>query len=250
VSRNVCNLGPYNTADARMMLQSLASRRSITLDAQAATCLVELSGGHAGLLKTILSLLWGAYRESGLSKLIPLLNDEPEVQIECQKVWGGLPESEQATLCAVAGGTQTGDLILRRLRRKGLLREDRLGLSFFSPLFADFVRQQLPPVTTGTVVRRSPRVVQIGARRVEGLTEMEFEVLCYLYERQGQVCTKDELIEHVYRQQYERMQGGVSDATLHTLISRLREKIEPERGQPRYVVTVRGEGYKFVEPEE
>ena len=46
---------------------------------------------------------------------------------------------------------------------------------------------------------------------------------------------------------YERMKGGVSDETLQTLISRLRDKIEPDRG-PRYVLTVRGEGYRFVEP--
>jgi DNA-binding winged helix-turn-helix (wHTH) protein len=182
--------------------------------------------------------------------LIPALNDEPEVQIECRKVWGGLSKSEQTALCAVAGGAQADGHTLRRLWRKGLLREDRSGLAIFSPLFAGFVRRQLPPVTTGTVVRRSPRFVQIDARRIEGLTEMEFETLYHLYKRRGQVCTKDELIENVYRQQYDRMAGGVSDAALQTLISRLRDKIEPNREQPRYVVTVRGEGYKFVEPEE
>jgi DNA-binding response OmpR family regulator len=30
----------------------------------------------------------------------------------------------------------------------------------------------------------------------------------------------------------------------------LREKIEPDRNHPRYVLTVRGEGYKFVAPGE
>ena len=78
----------------------------------------------------------------------------------------------------------------------------------------------------------------------------EFELLCYLYEHRGRVCTKDELIENVYRQRYGRMAGGVSDEALHALVSRLRGKIEPERRRPRYVLTVRGEGYKFVEPGE
>jgi two-component system response regulator RegX3 len=61
--------------------------------------------------------------------------------------------------------------------------------------------------------------------------------------------TKDALIENVYRQQYDRMKGGVTDAALQTLISRLRAKIEPDPGHPRHVVTVRREGYKFVEPD-
>ena len=43
------------------------------------------------------------------------------------------------------------------------------------------------------------------------------------------------------------MKGGVTDGTLQTLISRLRAKIEPDPGHPRHVVTVRREGYKFVE---
>jgi DNA-binding response OmpR family regulator len=44
------------------------------------------------------------------------------------------------------------------------------------------------------------------------------------------------------------MKGGVTDGALQTLISRLRAKIEPDRS-PRYIVTVRGEGYKFIEPD-
>jgi DNA-binding response OmpR family regulator len=64
------------------------------------------------------------------------------------------------------------------------------------------------------------------------------------------VCTKDELVANVYRQRYDRLKGGVTDEALQTLISRLRDKIEPDRKWPRYVVTVRGEGYRFVEPGE
>jgi len=85
-------------------------------------------------------------------------------------------------------------------------------------------------------------------QHIENLTELEFEMLCYLYEHRGQVCTKDDLIENVYRQQYDRMVGGIDDARLQTLISRLRGKIEPDRQRPRYIVTVRGGGYKLVEP--
>jgi two-component system alkaline phosphatase synthesis response regulator PhoP len=46
------------------------------------------------------------------------------------------------------------------------------------------------------------------------------------------------------------MKGGVSDEALQTLISRLRDKVEPDRRRPQYIVTVRGAGYKFVEPDE
>jgi hypothetical protein len=249
VSRNVCGLGPYSQADARQMIRHLASQRSIELSEEDTTCLVELSGGHAGLLKATLSLLWNAHYEGSLAKLALTLNDEPAVRTECRKVWDSLPEREQAALCALAGGAQADPHTLRRLQRKGLVRAGQPAPPLFSPLFADFVRQQTPPPLGGTVISRSPPIVQIDGQPVKGLTELEFETLCYLYEHRGQVCTKDALIENVYRQQYDRMKGGVTDAALQTLISRLRAKIEPDPGHPRHVITVRGEGYKFVEPD-
>ena len=247
VSRNVSGLGPYSKTDARQMIRYLASHRSIELVEQDTVRLIELSGGHAGLLKATLSLLWDAHYGSDLAKLAPALSDEHAMQAECRKVWDSLPESEQAALYALARGAQADVRTLPRLKRKGLVREGQPETSLFSPLFAEFVHQQAPPSTEGTAISRSPPIVQIEGRRVETLTELEFEMLCYLYEHRGRVCTKDELIENVYRQQYDRMKGGVTDQALQTLISRLRDKIEPERGRPRYVVTVRGQGYRFVE---
>jgi DNA-binding response OmpR family regulator len=55
--------------------------------------------------------------------------------------------------------------------------------------------------------------------------------------------------QNVYRQQYDRTAGGTDDARLHTLTRRLWDKIEPDRKRPRYIITVRGEGYRFVESE-
>ena len=76
--------------------------------------------------------------------------------------------------------------------------------------------------------------------------DLEFEALYYLHEHRGEVCTKDDLIAYVYRQRYDRTMGEVSDEMLQTLISRLRAKIEPTPRRPRYLLTVRGEGYRFV----
>ena len=39
----------------------------------------------------------------------------------------------------------------------------------------------------------------------------------------------------------------VDDARIEKLVSRLRQKLEPDAANPRYVITVRGRGYKLVE---
>jgi two-component system response regulator RegX3 len=51
-------------------------------------------------------------------------------------------------------------------------------------------------------------------------------------------------VESVWGQEYI---DRVDDARIEKLISRLRSKIEPESTEPRYLVTVRGRGYKLLQ---
>lgn len=248
VSRNVCDLRPYIEADARQMINYLSSRRSLELGESDITRLIELSGGHAGLIKSTLSLLWNN-QEQALDEITPHLSQEPTIQAECGKVWTSLLTQEQAALQILLAGEQLDLPVLQRLKRKGLLRNSGSEMMMFSPLFSDFVRLQANPSRENIIViSRSPRRVQFGEQRIDTLTELEFEALSYLYGHRGRVCTKDELIQHIYGQRYNRLNGGVSDAALQTLIARLRSKIEPSRDQPRFIATVKGEGYRFVEP--
>lgn len=68
----------------------------------------------------------------------------------------------------------------------------------------------------------------------------EFELLEMLLRNAGRVLTRSQLIDRVWGSDY------VGDTkTLDVHIKRLRSKIEPDPSNPRYVVTVRGLGYKF-----
>jgi DNA-binding response OmpR family regulator len=112
------------------------------------------------------------------------------------------------------------------------------------------VKGKAPPPKKGFFVNRSNHLVQIDGQHISGLTELEFEFVCYLYENRGHLCTKDDIVRNVYRQQYNFRENGLTDQMLHALMSRLRRKIEPDSTHPKYVVTVRGEGYKFIAPGE
>ncbi|WP_153396152.1 response regulator transcription factor [Ornithinicoccus halotolerans] len=71
----------------------------------------------------------------------------------------------------------------------------------------------------------------------------EFELLELLLRNSGRVLTRGQLIDRVWGSDY------VGDTkTLDVHIKRLRAKIEPDPSQPRYIVTVRGLGYKFEAP--
>ncbi len=136
VSRNVCGLGPYSEPDARQMIHHLASQRPTELRAKDTARLVELSGGHAGLIKAALSWFWNMHHEGSLADIASALKDEPGVQVECGKLWDSLSQGEQVALRALMSRTQPDSQSLHRLQRKGLVRKDR---SIFSPLFSGFV---------------------------------------------------------------------------------------------------------------
>lgn len=63
-----------------------------------------------------------------------------------------------------------------------------------------------------------------------------------LYGRLDKLCDKYLIVESVWGQEYI---DTVDDARIEKLVSRLRTKIEPDPAQPRYLVTVRGRGYRL-----
>ena len=68
----------------------------------------------------------------------------------------------------------------------------------------------------------------------------EFELLEMFLRNPGRVLTRGQLIDRVWGSDY------VGDTkTLDVHVKRLRAKIEPDPGTPKYLVTVRGLGYKF-----
>ena len=69
---------------------------------------------------------------------------------------------------------------------------------------------------------------------------LEYTLLQYLMEHQGQVLSRDHLLEQVWGWDYS---GGSRTVDVH--IRWLREKIEPDPSKPIRIVTVRGMGYRF-----
>ncbi|MFW5415941.1 response regulator transcription factor [Nocardiopsis sp. CNT-189] len=87
-------------------------------------------------------------------------------------------------------------------------------------------------------------VVTVRSEQVQ-LPLKEFELLEVLLRNAGRVLTRMQLIDRVWGADY------VGDTkTLDVHVKRLRAKIESDPGAPRFIVTVRGLGYKFEPGEE
>lgn len=72
------------------------------------------------------------------------------------------------------------------------------------------------------------------------LTALEFRLLAYLIQNAGRVLSKRELFEKVWEDKF------TGDGTLNVHIRKIREAIEEKPGEPEYILTVWGDGYKFV----
>ncbi|MEQ3363147.1 response regulator transcription factor [Raoultibacter massiliensis] len=83
--------------------------------------------------------------------------------------------------------------------------------------------------------------VRLRGQKVD-LTAKEFEILALLAASPGQVFTRAQIYEHIW--------GGESDvdeSSITVFIRKIREKIEDNPSQPKYLLTVWRVGYKFAE---
>lgn len=77
------------------------------------------------------------------------------------------------------------------------------------------------------------------------LTAKEFEILQYLAENKGRVISRERLYEAIWNED-----SFGCDNTVMVHIRHLREKLENDPTAPQYIITMKGLGYKLVNPYE
>ena len=112
--------------------------------------------------------------------------------------------------------------ILRRARPQGATAEEPL-------MHGDLV---LDP---------SKHKVSLRGRPVS-LTPSEFRLLHALMSAPGRAFSRQELLDHLH------LRGEVVvDRVVDVHVGKLRQKLEPQLSRPRFILTVRGTGYRFAE---
>ncbi len=111
-----------------------------------------------------------------------------------------------------------------RLRRQPPRAGDQLARYCFEDIEIDFDKFQ---------ATRQGRPLDLAPR--------SFEILRLLIRRRGELVTRDQMLNEVWG--YE---SYPTTRTVDTHIVKLRQKIEPDPANPRYILSIYGEGYKFV----
>lgn len=95
-------------------------------------------------------------------------------------------------------------------------------------------------ITTPDFELNSDSVTLSVRGKPTNVTATEFRLLHFLASHPGKVFTRDQVLDAVWRDM-----SFVTPRSVDVYIRRLREKIEKDAEDPRYLKTVRGAGYKF-----
>lgn len=98
--------------------------------------------------------------------------------------------------------------------------------------------QKTPIQKTGLSLDLKAMKAYVDGEEVK-LKMKEFRVLSYLYEHKNNVVTKQELFQNIWGDEF------FSDGTLNVHIRKIREKIEENPNEPKYIKTVWGMGYRL-----
>lgn len=109
------------------------------------------------------------------------------------------------------------------------------------------LRRSHPPALEKAVVGNliidfKRRVVTLRGAEII-LTQKEYELLCFLVSRRGELLSREVLRKHLWKDSQIYSWSRVID--VH--IQHLRHKIEKNPAEPEYILTVPGAGYKFRE---
>ncbi len=254
---NTLFLSTLGKDDAQRVVAQFAREEEVELSTDDIAFVIAQAGGHPGLLEATCRVLIEVsgdyadlYRDQSYKLVRERLDNDIGVRTECAKLWNDLTADEQEALTAFVSepGEPLDAELERSLRRKAIVEEKEGQLAIFGHLFEGFARRQR------LVKRREPQGVRVdvdsGHVWVDGeltpdLTDLEYRLLLLLYGHLDKICDKYEIVESVWGQDYI---DEVDDARIDKLVSRLRQKIEPDPSEPRYLTTVRGRGYRLVSP--
>lgn len=248
-------LPPLGEAGVQRVVTRYAAREDVTFSEADLAFIRTMADGHPGLVEAVCSALGhitgpeihDELTDQQIHRLVQeRLESDLIVHSECSRLWEDLSKTERETLISLitaSSDVNPGDL--QSLRRKHLVRYQAGGPAIFCPLFADFTRRKRLQRLPGHGVRVDTEAghVYVDGDRIEPLTDLEYRLLLLLYSRLDEVVDKYEIVEGVWGTEYI---DEVDDSRIERLVSRLRSKVEPEPGEPRYIQTVRGRGYQLV----
>ncbi len=251
-------LGSWSESEFDHFLDETSKRSGAPIVAHK-SAIFELAGRFPAYVQMACSFYFDVWRQGEITA-----QDRAQVQHrfareagpDFERMWKKhLTAPERAVLAELACGRDPEDVsMLTNLTQRGLVVDGRV----FSSQLAHYVLEQqagampLPPSLAAPQVpadggvwvdQKAGEVWIDGEKLVPPLTNLEYKLLLCLYANADCICGKYEIVEAVWSGSYI---DHVDDSRIAKLVSRLRERVEPDPKHPRYILTVHGRGYRLA----
>ncbi len=252
-------LAPLTRSDTDLQVRRFAEAYEAEFSPDDMAFIYQWSGGHPRMAEGICQLLAAANEEDGPAQaegparwqfhgqMALRLQSDPYLNDECCKIWNECSAEEQAELAAleIAGHQPDAAVVAELLRRYVLVNVEGRPQLFARLLAAYVQRISLPPqpLNASLWLDAASSAVTVNGQEVEGLTALEYKLLLLLFQNRERLMDKYQIVTSVWGESYI---DEVDDARVEKLISRLRQKIEPDPANPQFLTTVRGRGYKLA----
>ena len=176
-----------------------------------------------------------------------------------------LPDMDGWEVCRQLRKTSEVPIIMLTARGEEIDRVAGLTLGADDYVVKPFSPRELMARVKAILRRTAPSADRPGKQRAHGdirldlekrrlqvrgetvsLTPHEYALLETLMGAPGRIFTRDELLDRLY----PRGEAVVIERVVDVHINKLRQKIEPRPSRPQYILTARGIGYRFADPEE
>jgi len=169
----------------------------------------------------------------------PELNDEPTIPAYIRE--NPISSPYQKGLIDIAKGCNTTEKkILFVLEQRGLIERVNDEWHVFAEVMRQFALQQEQDHKQSEL-NISNQTVTPGGTGTPAFAYLEGRVYEYLKSHVGEVCDREEIKRAVWEN------NSPTNSALQKIIERIREKIEPDPDNPRYLIAVRGQGFMLRE---
>lgn len=185
----------------------------------------------------------------------PELRDEPHIEGISREELARRLFPHQKVLLDIAKGLSPNEKdkkILFDLEQRGLIEQDNENWRVFSEVMRRFVLNkealyvqaaqaaEKSQMNGATSIGGQPQATE-KKRETLSFTYLEGKVYDYLKAHVGEVCNRDDIKQAVWPN------DPPTNTALQKIIERVREKIEPDVDNPRYLIAIRGLGYMLRE---
>lgn len=255
---NTWYLAPLTRPDVERMVHSYMDAYEVTFTEGDIDFIYQWAGGHPAMVKGVCAMLDAALDEIGRHTMTPnerldfyhnmarQIRSDERLHQECVKIWAHCSPDEQNELLALCWAQyHPNRTVLDGLMRKYLVLKIEGHYQMFCRLLFEFVRRKTlqPPSETARLwVDVDSGEVFVDGKAVETLTNLEYRLMLLLFYNADKIVDKYGIVSEVWG---DGFLDEVDDARIEKLVSRLRQKIEPDPGNPRFLTTIRGRGYRL-----